>query len=185
MKTKGTTVRSIKNQLLEMDKEVYNKWFDSLSEEAKNIFSSKININNMYSMDILKEASEKAALLLDMDLNKFSYSNAVYSVEVAMNGFLKIISTVSSLKFIFTKTQTFLKSYFDFGETRLLKATNTNASFLVYDIPTEYEFIIWRMYGWMTKIIEIKSKELINKNITILEPQNNLLRTQFDYEYKL
>lgn len=185
MKTKGTTIKGIQEYLHTKGDEIYQKWFNSLSEETKKIYSSTIITANMYPLDILKEASEKAAQVLNMDLNKFSYEDAKYSVDAAMNSFLKILTSVSSIKFIFNRTNTFIKTYYDFGDSRVLKVTNTNANFLLFDIPLNYEFVIWRMFGWLSKVIEIKAKQLISEKLTMLEPANNASRAQFDFEYKL
>lgn len=186
MKAKGTLIKGIQKYIQTKGDEIYQKWFDSLSEETKKIYSSTIITGNMYPLDILKEASEKAAQVLNMDLNKFSYENSEYAVEEAMNTFLKILTSVSSIKFIFNRTNTFIKTYYDgFGDSRSLKITNTNASFLLFDIPMGYEFVMWRMFGWLSKVIEIKAKELKSNKFTLLEPTNNKLRAKFDFEYKL
>jgi len=186
MKTKGIVLKGIKEYIKENYSDKYDQWMQSLNDESRTLLNSKIQTGNMYSVDILNEISIKAANVLGMDINELSFNNSQYSVEMALKGFLKIVSTVSSISFLLNRSSTFIKSYYDFIEVKKIKQGHNFINYLIIGVPEKYEFILWRIYAWIYKVIGLKTKKINAHHLKILDKsQNNILRAEVYIEYTL
>ena len=187
MKVKGNSVLGLYNYMKFTFPDKFNEWIEKMPEKSKKIYTSKIVVTFMYPLhDAIYIPTQIASDVTGKTPEEISFDSAVQGVKDAIKGFLKIITKINSIAFLFNRAKTLFYTYYDTGKIQILQQSNKKANVLLWDIPKEYTIVLWRVYGWMYQVLKIKSKEILSHKIKIMEElDGKTVRGQIEITWRL
>ncbi len=173
MKIKGSSIIGLYDYMKLYFPEKFEEWINKLPEDSKKIYTSKILVSKMYPIEeAMIIPTQIASELTGKTPEEISFDSSVQGVKDAIKGFLKIVTKINTIAFLFNRAKTFFYSYYDQGKIQILQQKKNKAALLIWDIPKEYKIILWRVYGWMYQVIKTKTKEIISHDIKVIEEQD-------------
>lgn len=187
MKIKGSSIIGLVDYMKLYFPEKYDEWIDKMPEKSKKIYTSKVLVAQMYPIEeAIIIPTEIAAELTGKTPEEISFDSSVQGVKDALKGFLKIVTKINTIAFLFNRAKTFFYTYYDKGKIQILQQKKNKAGLLIWEIPKEYKIILWRVYGWMYQVIKIKTKEITSHKLRVIEePDGKTVRGEMDIEWKL
>ncbi len=167
MEVKGTAVASIPRFIEErFGSDNFNTWLNSLSSEAKSIYSSNILPSKWYNLKtILEEPTHQMCSLFYNGNNKGAWEAGKASAEYGLKGILKIFVKMGSPTFIISRATTILPSYYQPSELKIISSTSNSLTIQITQFPELSEITENRIGGWMEKALEIQGCKLIKVQI--------------------
>ena len=187
MKIKGASIKGLYDYMKLTFPDKFNEWIEQLPEKSKKIYTSKILVSQMYPIDeAIIIPTKIASELIGKTPEEISFDSSVQGVKDALKGFLKIVTKINTIAFLFNRAKTFFYTYYDQGKIQISQQKKNKAGLLIWQIPKEYKIILWRVYGWMYQVIKIKTKEIISHDIKLIEESDGkTVRAEIEITWRL
>jgi hypothetical protein len=140
----------------EHGEEAFQRWLDSLPEQARNVFSTPIFQSAWYPMkEILVEPTKKICELFYGGDLKGAWDCGRYSADHGLRGIYKIFVRLSSPEFLINKASIILPTYYRPSKMKVIENAKGHAIVRVIEFPEMDKVIELRMAGWMERALEI------------------------------
>lgn len=157
-KVKGAAIKTLPLFIKEkFGQEQYDRWFEALSEQAKETYSSIILAGSWYSVQtaIVEPTLLIAEMFYGGDIIKAAKESGAFSAEYALKGIYKAFVKVSSIHFLIKKGSSIFSTFFDPAYLEVSEEKKNKMTVQIKDFPDINEVIEYRILGWMEKGLEI------------------------------
>ena len=146
--------------------EGFNKWIESLSDEAKEVYKSTILASQWYPLKtIISEPTRKMCdLFYDGDL-KGAWESGEYSCEEALTGVYKMYMKQGDPHYIIHKSDSILPKYYDDSEIEAVDVKDKSFKLQITKFPDMDEIIEQRIAGWVNKATVLSGCENVKTEI--------------------
>ena len=150
MEVKGTAIKTIPEFIKNRFPNEYSRWFNALSDEAKDIFKDRVSLVKWYPVnEALIMPTRLIGEMFYNDIEKGAYELGVYSSEVAIKGIYKMLVKVSSPSFIVSRASNIMSSYYKPCIMDVVESTKKSALLSIIDFPEPDIVIDYRVLGWI------------------------------------
>ena len=180
MEIKGTAVIAIRDFVKDKYPGQYRKWYDSLPEESKEVFTGVIDSTKWYPVEAAAARPTKAIakLFYNNDVQKGAWESGRYSAEKALKGIYKIFVKASSPSYLIARASRVFSTYYQPCELKSIKNDGNNLVLHIFGMSNPEKVIEFRIAGWIEKALEISGSKDINVEITKSMTQGDAL-TEF------
>lgn len=168
MEVKGTAVASIPKFIEEkFGKEGFTKWLDSLSNEAKDVYSQPILPSKWYSLnEIMVEPTRKINNLFYNSTMKGAWEAGRFSASYGLTGILKIFVKMGTPGFIISRATSILPTYYQPSELKVVESVNNRTVVQISKFPELSDVIENRIGGWIERALEIQGCKSVSVKIS-------------------
>jgi len=168
MEVKGTAVLSIPRFIEEkFGDEGLQKWLNSLSDEAKNVYSQNILASKWYPMnEILVHPTRELCKLFYSGSIKGAWEAGRFSANHALNGVLKIFVKLGTPGFIISRSTSILPSFYHPSEIKVIESDSNRCVICITQFSELSDVIENRIGGWMERALEIQGCKGVSVKIT-------------------
>lgn len=168
-KIKGSAMMAIPEFIKKnFGEEKYKEWLETLSDEAKVLYSKIIlpsaweNIEPGYN-EPLKKMCE---FFYEGD-KKGAFESGKYSAEKSLNNIYKFFLKLGSPGFILKKSSTIISTYYQPAKGEALNLTNNSCTIRMTDLESDFgELAGERIRGWTHRALELSGAKNVQVNIT-------------------
>lgn len=157
MKVKGSAIETLPLFVREkFGDEGHDKWFDTLSSEARDAFTKKILSSAWYPLkEMFIDPTRQVCDLFYNGNHKGAWENGRYSAEKSLKGIYKVFIRIGSVHFLIKKASTILPTYYEPSRIEI-KDVSDNSTILHITQFEEADVIIDnRIGGWIERAMEI------------------------------
>ncbi|WP_109831976.1 hypothetical protein [Reichenbachiella versicolor] len=155
MKVRGNVVSGINDFVQKKFPEKYALWYDTLSDDSKNIYN-KVASSQWYPVEeAVIEPTRSMCDMFFVNEKKGSWESGRYSAEIALTGVYKVFVLVSKPGFIIKRAGRMLPTFYDDTEIHLIESSDTTMTVHITRLPIKDRIIEYRIAGWMEKAMEI------------------------------
>jgi len=156
MQVKGTGIIPILEYVKRRHADRYDEWVNSLSDEAKKIFTSPILYSNMYPCGpAIIEPTEKMCRLFFNGDRQGAREMGKFAAEFALKGVLKIFIRVASPHFVMQRVSAIFGSYFSEGQMVVTSKHANGCTLQIRNFPEPHVLQDIRIAGWMERGLEL------------------------------
>lgn len=168
MKVKGEALVSLPLFILtKYGKTQYEDWLNSLSPEAKQVYSEPIDKTEWYPLkEMLVEPTRCLCEMFYKNDLKGAFDCGRYSAEYGLKGIYKVLVKLSSPEILINRASKILKNYYEPSEVEVLDLGLNKIIVRITEFPEMEHCIEQRIAGWMQRAIEITGKKLVRVKIT-------------------
>ena len=183
MEVKGEAVLSIPIFILKkIGSKGYNRWLDSISPEAKKVYSRPINKNDWFPLkEIMIEPTKKCCEMFFNNSKRGAWECGRYSAEYGLKGIYKVLVKLASPQILIKKAGPIIASYYRPSTLEVIESDKYSAVIRITDFPEIHEIIEYRMGGWIERAAEIcgchNVKVKITKSLTQNDPYTEYVVT--------
>ncbi len=183
MEVKGEAILSIPIFVLKKGGiKLYNKWLDSLSPEARKVFSSPIYKDDWFSLkEIMVEPTKKACELFLVNSKRGAWECGRYIAEYGLKGIYRVLIKLASPKVLLKKAGPIIASYYKPSSLEVVESDNFSAVIRIKEFPEMDEIIECRIGCLMERATEIcgcfNVKVKITKSLTQNDPYTEYVVT--------
>jgi len=158
MEVKGTAVAAIPKFIEDkFGKEGLNKWLDSLSPTAKNLYCQTVLSSKWYPMnEILVEPTNQLCKLFYAGSSKGAWEAGRYSANHALNGVLKIFVKMGTPNFIISRATSILPTFYNPSELKVVETSHKGCVIRITKFPELSSVVENRIAGWIERALEIQ-----------------------------
>lgn len=180
MEIKGTAVIAIRDFVKEKYPDEYQKWYSSLPEDSKEVYTGPIDSTKWYSVEAgaAKPTKAIARLFYNNDIIKGAWESGRYSAEKALKGIYKIFVKASSPSYLIARASRVFSTYYRPCELKSVRNEGNNLVLHIFGMSNPEKVIEYRIGGWIEKALEISGSKNINVEITKSMTQGDAL-TEF------
>lgn len=184
MEVKGTAVISIRDYVKNKYPSDYVKWLDSLSTDAKAIYSSSIDSTKWYTVgNGVKEPTEKIGkLFFNGDLKRGALESGRYSAEKALTGIYKIFVMAANPGFIIKRASRVFATYYRPCVMEVVEQSEKRVVARISQI-TAASTIINRIIGWCETGLQISGCQNVMVSATHKLDANNEKIVELDMKW--
>lgn len=168
MEVNGEALLSIPLFILKkFGQENFERWFKTLSPEAKDIYKAPIHKTDWFPLRVALEEPTQA--LCDMLFNKSdrgAWECGRYSAEYGLKGIYKVLVKMSSPQILIKKAGPILINYYRPGKIEVTNSDSTHVVTRITEFPEMSKIVEYRIAGWMERAIEICGAMNVTVNIT-------------------
>ncbi len=141
-------------------------WLESLSEEAKKVYKSKILISSWFPLKtIFSEPTRKMCdLFYKRDLMG-AWEVGRFSAEYALKGFYKAYIKVATPQALTKRASQIFSTYYRPSSMRIDDISEKKTILKITEFSEMDEIVEMRILGWIEKILEICGCRNINLNV--------------------
>lgn len=170
MEVKGTAVIAIRDYVKNQFGADYNKWIDSLSPEARVIYSSAIDSTKWYPVESgAKDPTEKISqLFFGGNIEKGALASGRFSADKALTGIYKIFVKAANPQYIIKRASRVFATYYRPCEINVVKVPEKGVVLELSKLDKRYEAVEQRITGWCYRALEIsgcKDVKIVNNQI--------------------
>ena len=185
MEVKGTAVIAIRDFVKTNYPNDFSKWVDSLTPEAKGIFSESIDSTKWYPVESgAKEPTEKIGkMFFNGDLEQGAWEAGRYSAEKALKGIYKIFVKAANPQYIIKRASRIFATYY---RPCLMDVVDTPSNGVVVEmtkVTERYDTIERRILGWMEMALEISGCRDINITNELVRSEEDGKVVKFDMRW--
>jgi hypothetical protein len=157
MEVKGTAVIAIRDFVKRNYPAEYKKWLDSLSPEAKKIFSDTIDSTKWYPVEAgAKEPTEKiSTMFFNGNIEAGALEAGRFSAEKALTGIYKIFVKAANPQYIIKRASRVFATYYRPCEINVVDTPVNGVVVEMNKITDRYSVIEHRIVGWMEMALQI------------------------------
>ena len=176
MKVRGEAVLSIPIFILKkFGRKEYNRWLDSLSIEARKVYSSPIHKGDWFPLtEIMTEPTTKICELFYKNSKRGAWICGRYSAEYGLKGVYKIFVKLCSPNILIKKASSIISLYYNPSEVEIVENGKNYAVVHIKKFPEIDKVIEYRIAGWMERAAEIcgckNVSVIITKSLTENDP---------------
>ncbi len=166
MEIKGTAIKSIIEYVQDVHSDKFLDWFNSLSDEAKNVVNCVVT-SGWYEMQhgVVETTQKIGALLFNNDFNKAAVESGRYSAELALHGIYKLYVKVSKPGHIIERASRILPAYYRPSYMETSERTPNTVKLIMSDFDEPSDIVEYRIIGWIEKALEISGCKGVNVEI--------------------
>ncbi len=168
MEVKGEALLSIPLFILKkFGRESFDRWFSTLSPEAREIYKSPINKTDWFPLRTA--LVEPTQALCDVLFNKSArgaWECGRYSAEYGLKGIYKVLVKMSSPQILIKKAGPILMNYYRPSNIEVTSDDSTHVVVRITEFPEMSRVVEYRIAGWMERAIEICGSMNVTVNIT-------------------
>ncbi len=166
MEIKGTAIKSIIGYVQNNHSEKFPDWFNSLSDESKNVVNSVVT-SGWYEMKhgAVEPTQKIGALLFNNDFNKAAVESGRYSAELALHGIYKLYVKVSKPGHIIERASRILPAYYRPSHMETAERTSNSVKLVMSDFDEPTDIVEYRIIGWIEMALEISGCKEVNVEI--------------------
>lgn len=157
MEVKGTAVASLPKFIkTSFGEEGYQKWLNSLSDTAKDIYSRNVLPSSWYPLEQMFTEPTKA--VCDVFYNgsvQGAKDAGRYSADYGLQGILKVFVKVGSPSFIIKRASSILPSYYKPSKIDVINTDTKRVDLRISEFPAYNDIIENRIIGWIERALEI------------------------------
>ncbi len=165
MVVKGIALESTPKFILKkLGEDAHKKWINSLSENAKKVYSMPIFNHKWYSLKeyLLDPTMILCELFFNGDIEKV-LDIGRFSAENSLKGIYKIFIKLGSPEFILKKASMVLSSYYQPSSIEVTELLKYKCTVRITKFEEMHRIIENRIIGWIEKALEISGA----KNVKI------------------
>lgn len=157
MKVKGTALvflpKFIKDKFGETD---YNNWLDSLPEESREIYNTRLLASQWYPLDnaFSKPLTHTCKQFYHGD-PKSAWEIGRSSADYGLNGVYKLLVRLGSPEALAKRAGSVIEKYYDPSTIECIEAVKNHTTLRVTRFPDWNQHIEYRIGGYMERGIEI------------------------------
>ena len=157
MEVKGEAVLSIPIFILKkIGSKGYNQWLDSISPEAKKVYSKPINKSDWFPIkEIMIEPTIKCCELFFNNSKRGAWKCGRYSAEYGLKGIYKVLVKLSTPQILIKKASSIITSYYKPSDVEVPESGKNYAIVRITDFAEMDKIIEYRIGGWMERATEI------------------------------
>lgn len=166
MEVKGNVIASIPAFIeKEFGKDGLEKWMAHISEEARAIFSQKIDLERWYPLKVTltEPMSNIAHLFYQWDLKKAAWELGRFSADFSVSTLKKLFFKFGSTKFFLNKAADFMDGYYRPAKISPVSVEDGEGVFHITKFDEIEKTVEYRIAGWIERVLEIAN----NKNISV------------------
>ncbi|MCE5251514.1 hypothetical protein LLG96_14975 [bacterium] len=182
MEVKGEALLSIPLFILKkFGNKGYERWLDSLSPHAREVYSSPIHKGDWFPLrQLIIEPTQKICELFFNNSYRGAWECGRYSAEYGLKGFYRILVKLSSPQILIKKAGPILSSYYKPSAIEIGESGKNFVQVRITKFPEIDKLIEHRIAGWMERAIEVCGC----KNVTVVILKS-LTENQPCTEYKI
>lgn len=167
MEIKGTAVKSIRDFVANNHKENFNKWYESLSDKAKDVVINSLS-NKWYPLQegVVEPTQKIAELFYNGDVKKAAFESGKYSAHVALHGVYKLYVKFSSPGHVVDRGSRILPAYYNPSKIIQIQRESNSVRYEMTECEGIDEVVEYRIAGWMYKALEISGCKTYDVQIT-------------------
>lgn len=167
-KVKGEAMLSIPLFIIKKyGNKAYNRWLNSLSPEAKKVYSSPIHKSDWYPLkEMIIEPTMKICELFYNNSLRGAWDCGRYSAEYGLKGVYKVLVKLSSPLVLIKKGSSILPTYYKPTELEVVEHGKDFAIVHIKKFPEIDKSIENRIAGWMERAVEVTGCKHVTVNIT-------------------
>lgn len=164
MEVKGTAVIAIRDYVKKNHPEEFDSWVNSLSSEAKEIFTNPIDSTKWYPVEHgAKEPTEKIGQhFFNGDLEEGAWNAGRYSAEKALTGIYKIFVKATSPQYIIKRASRVFATYYRPCEIHVIDTPENGVIVEMTKLSHRYDAVERRILGWMEMALELSGCREVN-----------------------
>lgn len=166
MEVKGSVIASMPSFIEnKFGKEGLKKWMDHISEEARNVFSGKIEIEHWYplAVTLTEPMANIAHLFYEWNLKNASWELGRFSADFSVTSMKKLLFKLGSTKFFLNKAAEFMDGYYRPAKIVAISVEDGEGIFHITKFDEIENTVEFRIAGWIERVLEIAG----NKNISV------------------
>ncbi|MBN1895124.1 hypothetical protein JW906_11540 [bacterium] len=145
----------------------YKEWLETLSPEAKKIYSGGILAFELYPLyDSLIEPTQKMCDLFYNGDIQGAWISGQYSAKYALKGFYKIFFRFGSPQFIIDRAAKVFSTYYPEGRIRVAESSSGRCVLQIYEFPEPYHLLELNIAGWLEGVLELLERKTRKVEIT-------------------
>jgi len=145
----------------------FNRWIQSLSEEAAKVYSTTIFPSSWYPLDkVVIEPTRKFCDLFYGGNIKGAWEGGRFSADYGLKGVLKIFVKVASVNILIKKAGMILPTYYKPSNITIIENDKGKACIQITNFPEMDQIIEFRIAGWIERAIEISGGKYVTVIIT-------------------
>ena len=165
MEVKGAAIVPMEKFITEnFGEESYALWFDSLSQEAKEVYKAPFSAFWYPMKEILIDPTEKICEILYEGNIKGAWECGRFSAQHALKGIYKIFIKFGSPGFLLSKASTILPQYYKPSDIKILNSEKNSATMQMM-FEESYNVLEYRIGGWIEAALEISGCKNVSVKI--------------------
>ena len=168
MKVSGEAMLSIPIFVIKkFGRKAYNQWLDSISPEARKVYSNPISKSDWYPLKkMMIEPTKKICELFYNNSLRGGWDCGRYSAEYGLKGIYKILVKLRSPQVLIKKGSSILSNYYKPSDVEVLEQTKSHVIVRILKFPEITPCLEYRMAGWMERAVEISGCNHVSVDIT-------------------
>ena len=144
----------------------FNLWLDSLSEEAKEVYKSKVLITSWFPLKtIFTEPTRKMCDLFYKKDIMGAWEVGRFSAEYALKGFYKAYVKVATPQALTKRASQIFSTYYRPSSMKIDDISEKRTILKITEFPEMDIIVEMRILGWIEKILEICGCRNISLNV--------------------
>ena len=176
MEVKGEVILSIPLFILKKcGRKGYNEWLDSISPEARKVYSSPIHKSDWFPLkEIMIEPTAKCCEMFFNNSRMGAWHCGRYSAEYGLKGIYKVLVKLASPQILIKKAGPILASYYKPSSLEVVESGKNYVIIRFTEFPEMDKVIEYRIAGWMERASEICGCKNVTVKITKSLTENDL-----------
>jgi uncharacterized protein (TIGR02265 family) len=182
MQIKGLSVKSIPDFVKKNFPGRYQEWLQSLPEEAKQIFSGFIKVNEWYPIvaGLTVPLHTVGKVFYNNDWKKSAWEMGRFSAGEALTGIYQIYVRFGTPRHLIDRAGRVMSAFFSNSEIKLIESTKNSLLVHISRFESPDEAIEYNIAGWMQRALEISGVKNVKVDIT-----KSLARKDFVTEFRI
>lgn len=170
IKVKGSMVKTMNQDVVDMGKDKYETWLNSLPPQSKEIFSSPILDSNWYSFKYayLEPGAKMLSIFMDNKLEKMRQLGNLNASKL-LRGIYKLYAKLGSPNTFIKRAAKIFSGFFTPGNLSVVEETKNSAVMHIAGIPDVYGIFTYGLAGWIERALLIngckKAEAKISKSL--------------------
>ncbi|MFC1528556.1 hypothetical protein ACFL5B_01460 [Candidatus Latescibacterota bacterium] len=185
MEVKGEAVLSLPLFILKkFGSKGYNQWLESISPEAKKVYSKPIHKSDWFPLkEVVVEPTRKICELFFNNSKRGAWEGGRYSAEYGLKGIYKVLVKLATPQILIKKAGPILASYYNSGSLEVAESSKNHVVIRITNFSEMDKIIEYRLGGWMERAIEICGCKNVTVRITKSLTENDPF-TEFKISWK-
>jgi hypothetical protein len=157
MEAKGSVIETIPLFVRSKFGEIeYNKWMDSLSKNARELFRGTIVTYKWYPFkEMLEEPTIRVCDMFFDGKVEGAEEQGRFSAEYGLKGFYKVFMKLGSPHYLVKKGSDILKTYYQPCDIEIVDLGDKTSTMRITKFEEPSKVVEHRIAGWMNKALEI------------------------------
>ncbi|WP_462253318.1 hypothetical protein [Ekhidna sp.] len=155
MEVRGSVVSNINAYVKEMHPEGYDEWINKLSDSSQELMK-RTTSSKWYPIDEgILEPTQIMCSQFYGSAKEGAWKSGRFSAEVGLSGLYKVFVVISTPTFLIKRASRVLATFYNPTEVSVVDSSDHSMLVHFTKLPTENEYLEYRIAGWMEKALEI------------------------------